>query len=66
MATTNRRDIRKRQGAWFRSFPNWDLLGCKDPVDRFLAAAAKAYDLTLVTADERLLSVPGIKTLAKL
>ncbi|MCH7717633.1 MAG: PIN domain-containing protein [Gemmatimonadetes bacterium] len=26
-----------------------------DPADRFLAATAKVYDLTLVTADERLL-----------
>jgi PIN domain nuclease of toxin-antitoxin system len=26
----------------------------QDPVDRFLAATAKVYDLTLVTADERL------------
>ena len=26
-----------------------------DPADRFLAATAKLYDLTLVTADERLL-----------
>ncbi len=28
----------------------------QDPVDRFLAATAKVYDLMLVTADERLLS----------
>jgi PIN domain nuclease of toxin-antitoxin system len=27
----------------------------QDPVDRFLAATAKVYDLMLVTADERLL-----------
>lgn len=40
------------------------MLGYKDPADRFLAATAQAYDLTLVTADERLLCVPGIKTLA--
>ena len=42
------------------------MLGYKDPADRFLAATARAYDLTLVTADLRLLNVPGIKTLANL
>jgi|SRR5271166_3199683 len=39
------------------------MLGYKDPADRFLAATARAYDLTLVTADQRLLRVPGLKTL---
>lgn len=42
------------------------LLGWKDPADRLLAATAKTYDLTLVTADERLLRVPGVKTLANI
>jgi PIN domain nuclease of toxin-antitoxin system len=41
-------------------------LDYKDPADRFLAATARAYDLTLVTADRRLLNVPGLKTLANL
>lgn len=36
----------------------------KDPADRFLAATAITYDLTLVTADKRLLGVPGLKVLA--
>jgi PIN domain nuclease of toxin-antitoxin system len=40
------------------------LLGHRDPADRFLVATAKVYDLTLVTADERLLSMPGINVLA--
>jgi len=35
----------------------------QDPVDRFLAATALAYDLTLVTADERLLQCTMIATL---
>ncbi len=35
-----------------------------DPADRFLAATAKVFDLTLVTADERLLGLGNIKTLA--
>jgi len=35
-----------------------------DPADRFLVATAKVYDLTLVTADERLMNVPGVKVLA--
>ncbi len=34
-----------------------------DPADRFLAATAKTLDLTLVTADERLLGCREIKTL---
>ena len=42
------------------------MLGYKDPADRFLAATARAYDLTLVTADERLLRIPGLKTLGNL
>jgi len=36
----------------------------RDPVDRFLAATALVYDLTLVTADERLLNASMIPTLA--
>jgi len=36
----------------------------QDPVGRFLAATAMVYDLTLVTADDRLLSARGISTLA--
>jgi PIN domain nuclease of toxin-antitoxin system len=35
-----------------------------DPTDRFLVATAKVFDLTLVTADERLIEVPGLKILA--
>ena len=34
-----------------------------DPADRFLAATAQVLDLTLVTADERLLGLGQIKTL---
>jgi len=36
----------------------------KDPADRFLAATAIAFDLILVTADQKLLGVPGLKVLA--
>ncbi len=36
----------------------------RDPADRFLVATAKVYDLTLVTADERLMHIPGLKVLA--
>jgi PIN domain nuclease of toxin-antitoxin system len=35
----------------------------RDPADRFLVATAKAYQLTLVTADERLLRVPALSVL---
>lgn len=40
------------------------LLGYKDPADRFLVATAKVYDLVLVTADQRMLSIPGLKVFA--
>ncbi len=35
-----------------------------DAADRFLVATAKVFDLTLVTADERLIQAPGLKILA--
>jgi PIN domain nuclease of toxin-antitoxin system len=35
-----------------------------DPSDRLIAASAKVFDLTLVTADERLIAAPGIQVLA--
>lgn len=35
----------------------------RDPVDRFLAATAQVFDLTLVTADHELARVPGIRAL---
>jgi PIN domain nuclease of toxin-antitoxin system len=40
------------------------LLAHADPADRFLVATAKVHDLTLVTADERLMHVPGLNVLA--
>jgi PIN domain nuclease of toxin-antitoxin system len=36
----------------------------QDPADRILAATAQVLDLTLVTADNRLLGLGNIKTLA--
>lgn len=36
----------------------------EDPADRFLAATAEVYELTLVTADERLLRGKGFRSLA--
>ncbi|MGH9676962.1 MAG: type II toxin-antitoxin system VapC family toxin [Candidatus Acidiferrum sp.] len=38
-------------------------MGYRDPADRFLAATAKLYNLTLVTADARLMKVPGLTVL---
>ena len=35
-----------------------------DPADHFLAATAKVFDLTLITADEHLLALPDIRVLA--
>jgi PIN domain nuclease of toxin-antitoxin system len=37
------------------------MLVYKDPADHFLAATAKVYDRNLITADERLLMIPGLK-----
>ena len=34
-----------------------------DPADLFLAASAKVFDLTLVTADERLMRISGVQVL---
>jgi PIN domain nuclease of toxin-antitoxin system len=41
----------------------YTILGHRDPADRLLAATAKVYHLTLVTADERLLHAPGLSVL---
>jgi PIN domain nuclease of toxin-antitoxin system len=35
-----------------------------DPADHFLAATAKVFDLTLITADEHLIQLPVIHVLA--
>lgn len=35
-----------------------------DPADQFLAASAKVFDLTIITADDHLLKLPGIQVLA--
>jgi PIN domain nuclease of toxin-antitoxin system len=51
---------------------NWEIahearctiLGYRDAADRFLVATTKVYDLTLVTADERLMQIRGLKVLA--
>jgi|SRR5215471_14420220 len=40
------------------------VLPHRDPADRFLAATAKAYNLTLVTADQNLLNGKGYAVLA--
>lgn len=41
----------------------YTMLSHRDPADRFLVATAKVYDLTLVTADERLFNVAGLSVL---
>jgi PIN domain nuclease of toxin-antitoxin system len=35
----------------------------RDPADRFIAATARVFDLTLVTADRNLLALRGLSTL---
>lgn len=42
------------------------ILTHQDPVDRFLGATALVYELTLVTADARLLQSPEFATLSNL
>jgi len=39
-------------------------LGHDDPADRFLAATAAVYELTLITADTKLLEGDGFKVMA--
>ena len=39
-------------------------LSHRDPADRFLVATAAVFDLTLVTADERLIDLKAVPTLA--
>lgn len=41
------------------------LLSHHDPADRFIAATAKVYDLTLVTSDAHLLQLDGVKTFGR-
>jgi PIN domain nuclease of toxin-antitoxin system len=41
----------------------YTILGYRDPGDRFLVATAKVYGFTLVTADERLMQITGLKVL---
>ena len=36
----------------------------RDPADRFLAATARVFDLTLVTSDRRLIEAPGLSILS--
>ena len=38
----------------------------RDPADRFLADTAITYELVLITADQKLMAVPGLKVLANL
>lgn len=38
-------------------------LSHQDPADRFIAATAQVLDLTLVTADTRLIGIPDCRTL---
>jgi PIN domain nuclease of toxin-antitoxin system len=35
----------------------------RDPADRLLAATARRHELTLVTADERILAYPAVATI---
>lgn len=52
--------LNREVAIWSRRLP---LLN-QDPADRFLAATAHVYDLTLVTDDDDLLQAEGFSTLA--
>jgi PIN domain nuclease of toxin-antitoxin system len=39
------------------------ILRQRDPADRFLVATARVFALTLVTADEHLMNLPGLSVL---
>ena len=41
----------------------FSILEHGDPADRFLVATARAYDMTLVTADQNILRLPNLKLL---
>jgi len=41
----------------------FSILQHGDPADRFLVATARAYDMTLITADQNLLRLPNLKVL---
>lgn len=60
------RDLQLREAAITAEVAHelrYTMLSHRDPADRFLVATAKVYDLTLVTADERLMSTPGLSVL---
>lgn len=63
---------RSKEDMGLREAPlNWEVahelrstaLAHSDPADRFLVATAKVYDLTLVTADDNLVNLPGLNVL---
>lgn len=64
---------KSKQELLLREVPiSWDvaqelrftLLSHRDPADRLLVATARVHDFTLVTADERLMRVEGLRVLA--
>jgi len=60
------RDLQLREAAltWEVAHElRFTVLAHRDPADRFLVATAKVYDLTLVTSDEELIKVDGLKVL---
>jgi len=44
--------------------PRFILPNHKDPADRLLAATAIAFDMILITGDQKLIGLPGLKVLA--
>jgi PIN domain nuclease of toxin-antitoxin system len=60
-------DLREAPFTWQVAFElPFIRLGDGDPADRFLVATARAYDMTLVTADQNLLRVSNLKVLANI
>jgi PIN domain nuclease of toxin-antitoxin system len=60
-------DLKEAPFTWEASYElPFTMLPHRDPADRFLVATARAYDMTLVTSDEKLLSIADLKVLSNL
>ena len=60
-------DLKEAPFTWEVSYElAFTILPHRDSADRFLVATARAYNMTLVTSDERLLSIADLKVLPNL
>jgi len=60
-------DLKEAPFIWEVSYePPFTMLLHRDPADRFLVATARACNMTLVTLDEKLVSIADLKVLSNL